>query len=65
MYIVLLLQVPYSIPSVGDYYGEYSLHCNFPGGKFFAGVVSHCLPLKDRIIVGQINICTEFGLNPR
>ena len=28
--VLLLLQVPYSIPSVSDYYVKYSLNCNFP-----------------------------------
>ena len=37
-FIKLLLQLPYSIPSVGDYCGaKYSLHCNFPEKIFHMG----------------------------
>ena len=31
---LLLLQAPYSIPSIGDYNGDYHLHCNIPGKNF-------------------------------
>ena len=37
MYFLLLLQVPCSIPRVGDYCGEYPLHCKFPGEIFHRG----------------------------
>ena len=33
-------------------------------GKFFTGVVSHCLPLKESDY-RRSNICSESGLNPR
>ena len=33
----LLLQTPYSFPSVDDYYGEYPLHWNFTGEIFHGG----------------------------
>ena len=35
--LFLLLHVPYSIPSVGDCCGEYSLYCNVSGGIFHRG----------------------------
>ena len=33
-------------------------------GKFFTGMVSHCLPLKESDY-SRSNICSESGLNPR
>ena len=35
--LILLLQVPYSIPSFDDYHWEYSLHCNLPGENVHSG----------------------------
>ena len=35
--VFLLLQMSYSILSVGDYYGDYLPHCNFPGEIFHRG----------------------------
>ena len=34
---IIIIHVPYSIPSVGCYCGEYSLYCNFPGEIFHKG----------------------------
>ena len=54
--------VPYSIPSAGDYYGEYPLLCNFPGEIVLRG--GFPMPSLKESDYSRSNICSESGLKP-
>ena len=52
MYEYILLEVPFSITNVDDYYEEYPLQCNFPG-DIFTGWFPIAFSRRNQIIAGE------------